>query len=85
MDKPRQQDALYSVKNSEKKSTPQEQKPESKFKAPFSKGSNSEDKKSPLTAAKRDDRPASQKPQQQQPQQHKPPQAGPGNDAKKGK
>ncbi|WP_321527852.1 hypothetical protein [Sedimenticola selenatireducens] len=90
MDKPRQQDSLYSGKNSEKKGTQQEQKPVTKFNAPFSKVSSTDDKDSPLTAAKHDDKPASQKtqqvqPQQQKPQQQKPPQAVPGKDAKKGK
>jgi hypothetical protein len=79
MDKPRQQDPLYKVKSSENKNTPQDQKPTAEFKAPFSKVSSSDDKKSPLIAAKQNDKPASKQPQQQ-----KPPQAAPGKDAKKG-
>lgn len=74
MDKPRQQDPLYNVKNSEKKSTPQDQKPAPEFKAPFSKVSPEDDKKSPLIAAKQDDKPASKQTQQ----------AVPGKDTKKG-
>jgi hypothetical protein len=85
MDKPRQQGPLYNVKNSEKKSTPQDQKTAPEFKAPFSKVSPEDDKKSPLIAAKQGDKPASKQPQQVQPQQQKPQQAAPGNDAQKGK
>lgn len=90
MDKPRQQDPLYSAKNSEKKSTLQEQKSSTEFKAPFSKASSVDDKSSPLTATKHDEKSASQKPQHaqsqpQKPQQQKPTQHTPGNDANKSK
>lgn len=76
MDKPRQQDPLFTVKkNGDKASTPQKQMPAVEFKAPFSVVPSVDDNNSPLTAARHDNKPVSQKPAQDAHQ----------NDSKKGK
>ncbi len=77
MDKPRQQNVLN-------KSTPLVQKAATVFKAPFSKAASVNNKNSPLTAVKQEEKSTTQKPQQAQPQQ-KPAQAAPAHDPKKSK